>query len=109
MDIRVLVHLEAVPGEARLVWWAESPDVPGFSALDDDLPGLMVRTEIALGDQLSGEALMLHYELVSDEASTDNPAPETEFVKTGADGLDVPRSNPGQDVAITARPLVPAA
>jgi hypothetical protein len=104
----VLVHLEAIPGQPRLAWWAESPDVTGFSALDEDLPALMVRTEIVLRDLLGSRPFEVHYELVADAASADNPAPDAVFVPAGA-ADPLPAPNPGQEVAITARPLVPAA
>jgi hypothetical protein len=41
MDVNVLIHLEAVTEEHQFVWWAESPELPGFTASADDLPTLL--------------------------------------------------------------------
>jgi hypothetical protein len=111
MDVRVLVHLETVPGDQRLAWWAESPDVPGFSALDDDLPSLIVRTNLALEELLEDRQPIVSFELVSDPPRSDNPAPDAPFIPDGQEspGGESPR-NPGQEgLAVTARPTVSAA
>lgn len=49
MDVRVVLHLEPA-GDAGMVWWAESPDVPGFSATDAGLNELVNICEAALAD-----------------------------------------------------------
>jgi len=49
MLIDLIVHLERVPeGKPHFVWWAESVDVPGFSAAADHLPQLLEQAESAL-------------------------------------------------------------
>lgn len=40
--IRLLIHL--APAGDQQVWWAESPDVSGFSASDETLTDLLVRS-----------------------------------------------------------------
>lgn len=81
MSVRVHIYLE--PAEDSVVWWAESPDVAGFYAADDDLQGLLVNAEAALREQL-GEALAeaqggVSWELVGQppqEASDVEPRPD---------------------------------
>jgi predicted RNase H-like HicB family nuclease len=66
MTIRLVIHLEALPD--RPVWWAESPDVPGFSATEDTLGKLLNRAQWALDAEL-GKPFQLEYELASDPQS----------------------------------------
>jgi predicted RNase H-like HicB family nuclease len=40
MDITLLVHVERVPGEQAFAWWAESDELPGFSAAGDSMQEL---------------------------------------------------------------------
>lgn len=75
MAIRLLVHLE--PAGDQQVWWAESPDVPGFSASDATLRDLLARSSWALteiaeerGDDPTSVDVV--YELVGTIGS-DNP------------------------------------
>lgn len=75
MAIRLLVHLEAA-GDQQ-VWWAESPDVPGFSASDGTLRDLLARsswamTEIAEERGDDPASVDLVYQLVGTVRS-DNP------------------------------------
>lgn len=32
MEIKILVHGELIPESGAVSWWAEAPDLPGFSA-----------------------------------------------------------------------------
>ncbi len=48
MAVRLLVHLEPFGG--RKIWWAESPDIPGFSASDATLKDLLTRSSWTLAD-----------------------------------------------------------
>jgi len=49
--VRVVVHLEANPDSPTgITWWAESPDVSGFTAAAPSLPELVRRTEAALSE-----------------------------------------------------------
>lgn len=75
MAIRLLVHLE--PSGDQQVWWAESPDVPGFSASDATLKDLLARSTWALAEitEERGEdpaSMDLVYQLVGTVGS-DNP------------------------------------
>ena len=57
MSVRLLVHVEKVGDDATppFVWWAESPDVPGFSAAEDYLPALIESCRRALAELRPGE------------------------------------------------------
>jgi len=74
MTIRLFVHLESA-GDRQL-WWAESPDLPGFSASDDTLRDLLARSSWALAEiaEEHGEDpnVDVVYELVGTSGS-DNP------------------------------------
>jgi hypothetical protein len=55
MNVELQVHLEGTEDpDAPYVWWAESDQFPGFSAVADHLNELLKRSEIALKD-LVGE------------------------------------------------------
>jgi hypothetical protein len=49
VDVQVILHLELTPDLARL-WWAESPEIPGFSATASSVPELTRLTIEALDD-----------------------------------------------------------
>jgi hypothetical protein len=54
MGVELLIHLELVPaGHPRFVWWAESPQLPGFSAAADHLPDLLRRAYAAVPEVLA--------------------------------------------------------
>lgn len=65
MRARILVHLEA--SDSGPVWWAESPEFPGFSAAGDTLVNLRRRTNAALSELASerGELLQAVSELLA--------------------------------------------
>jgi len=72
--IRVFVHLEAVgtaPGAAGFSWWAESPDVPGYSAAADHLYDLLQLAEEGLPGFL-GEQRDIEWRLVPGDSSSPN-------------------------------------
>lgn len=48
----LMIHLEHAEGEA--VWWADSPDAPGFSAAASSLIELRERATAALEEILGG-------------------------------------------------------
>ncbi len=50
--VRVLLHLEATD-DGGVVWWAESGDVPGFTAAAPELVELRRRVRAALADDFS--------------------------------------------------------
>jgi hypothetical protein len=74
MDVTVRIHLEQTDG--RATWWAEVPEVPGFSALGASLDELMARSRIALTEIASerwpAARLVVRFELVP-VASSENP------------------------------------
>lgn len=77
MDVRLLVHLEE--GDGGTTWWAESPQVSGFSVAADTLNELQSLAKWALADILSedgkdAESLSVTFELVENEPFTTNPA-----------------------------------
>lgn len=49
MPVTVLIHAELIEGP-KLSWWAESPDVPGFSAAAETLVELRGLTSQTLRD-----------------------------------------------------------
>lgn len=71
MEIRLLVHAE--PGETgSLVWWIESPDIPGFSGAGDGLVEARLTSERAIRDLLAeqgtAEPITFSYELMDPPA-----------------------------------------
>lgn len=73
MDVRLLVHLERHGDGAT--WWAESPQVPGFSVAADSLTELQILAKWALADILceDGGDVSVTVELVENEPITSNP------------------------------------
>ena len=51
MFVKLVVHVERV--DDRPVWWAESPDLPGFYSAADALPELQVMAKLAVCDILA--------------------------------------------------------
>jgi len=58
--VQIIVHMETT-SPTDVSWWAESPDVPGFTAAAPSLPELVCRTEAALPEV--GAAGSPEYEL----------------------------------------------
>lgn len=78
MDVEVLVHLE--PATNELAWWAESPEVPGFTSVAASLQELMDHCEHALTEIFSErqDALTsIQYRLVEDDSGNENPEPSS--------------------------------
>jgi predicted RNase H-like HicB family nuclease len=48
MEVTLLLRLESIEEEPHFVWWAESPELPGFSAAADHLPQLLVQAKDAV-------------------------------------------------------------
>jgi hypothetical protein len=96
--IRLVIHLQELSEDGSLVWWAESPDLPGFSASDVELQSLLVRTRWAVDEaypELAGPEFT--YEVAS-EPPTNMGEPvtlESDLVEDGS-------ANPGHGAA-TAR------
>lgn len=65
--MRLKIHLEAAgaPGDG-FVWWAESDDLPGFSAAADHLPELLVESTAAI-KEIEGDDVEIIQEVVFDE------------------------------------------
>lgn len=95
MKIRLVVHLDVA--DEQPMWWAESPDVPGFTATDRHLRGLRRRAARALRaiaiDRGWEGPLDVRPELAPFEAETDNPP-----AVAGAtpESLGAPRAHMGQ-------------
>lgn len=53
MQVNLLIHLEATGGDPACVWWAESPEMPGFSAAADHLPELLRQAQEAIDELVS--------------------------------------------------------
>ena len=77
MDVRLLIHME--PADSGLVWWTESPDVPGFSGTGIHLVDARVRSELAILDLLADkgvEDVSFSYELVASGVPSEGPRVE---------------------------------
>jgi hypothetical protein len=91
--IRVFVHLEAVntaPGTAGFSWWAESPDVPGYSVAADHLYDVLQLAEDGLPGFLDQEQVDIEWRLVPNDSSSEGDALPTEhlgFVATSIESL----------------------
>lgn len=55
--MKVVIHFERIPGTGKPAWWAESPDVPGFSAAAPTLTELRVTTERAVREIAEAEGM----------------------------------------------------
>lgn len=73
MTIELMLHLERA--DDQVVWWAETTDVPGFSAAADTLAELRERVRSALLEITGGEPVELVERLAGlpSEAKTDSP------------------------------------
>lgn len=76
MDVTLRVHLDEADGPTG--WWADSPQVPGFSAAANSMDELVARATWALNDvvcdEFSEELGDVTVELVARESGTGNPA-----------------------------------
>lgn len=100
MVIKLLIHLEAV-NVRRPVWWAESPDLPGFSATDAALRELLSRSRWVIEEILEERGvkpteLVLAYELVK-TTRTENP------VRASVEG-QLPASQAQSDASLALVP-----
>lgn len=93
MRVEVQLHLEAVPDEG-FVWWAESPDVSGFSAAASHLPELLERCDSALSEILD-DSLEIAYRMVSLDSLPRGA--DLEPARSGDSATSFP-SAPAQDV-----------
>lgn len=59
MQIYLQIHLEPLPEEPFFSWWAESDQLPGFSAAADHLPELLSLVEEGARQMLPGEEIEL--------------------------------------------------
>lgn len=72
MAITVRIHVElAAEGP---IWWADSADLPGFTAADNSMQAVITRARLAIGELTSeGEdaAEPVKFEMVADEYAAD--------------------------------------
>ena len=103
MDIQLRVHLE--PGEGtEWVWWADSEQLPGFTAAADHLPDLLAKAKDVIREEgLAAEDTKIVAVLVPlehpSEAGVLNEAPLDRSLDT---------RGPEQRQAISTRTLLPA-
>jgi predicted RNase H-like HicB family nuclease len=76
--ISLLVHGEFLPDARKIAWWAESPDVPGFSAAADTLVELRELATETIRDIWTDknedpETIELRWELLPPEPETEGP------------------------------------
>jgi predicted RNase H-like HicB family nuclease len=95
MNVTVRIHLEQT--EVGATWWAEVPEVPGFSALGTSLDELMARSRVALteiaAERWPTARLHMRFELVP-VSDSDNPVrarvdAERTTVREGSTATDV--------------------
>ena len=99
MKINLVIHLE--PVSEGLTWWAESPDIPGLSVLDDQLVNVLARADYAVREILIEQdadlsALEITYELVDNQVGLtreDAPSVHLDNAAPNATGAP-PRPNP---------------
>jgi len=81
-QIDLLIHLEQVPDpDPGFVWWAESPDLPGFSAAADHLPDLLRQAEAAIDDLVADAEIVPM--LCSGDAGRQESVPPAPSVEPG--------------------------
>ena len=75
MQVTLLIHLELAEGDAgpQFVWWAESPDIEGFSAAADHLPDLLADLEVSIPAILHERGDDIEIEIVHRLAATPEP------------------------------------
>lgn len=87
MEVRLLIHVE--PAESGLVWWTESPDVPGFTGAGEHLVDVRVRSEIAVRELMAERGIAdvsFAYELVV--PGTPSEGPTVERTGDAREGVD---------------------
>jgi hypothetical protein len=102
MEVRLLIHAE--PAESGLVWWTESPDVPGFSGTGEHLVDARIRSELAIRDLLADQGIedvSFTYELIVPGSSSEGPSVE----RTGK-ATDEPGTAAGARAGIAVGPAV---
>lgn len=70
MNVELVIHLDSADDQA--VWWAESDDVPGFSASADSLVELRRRAHAAIGE-IVGEPARIRERLVGVALESERP------------------------------------
>jgi hypothetical protein len=105
VDVELRVHLERVDdADTRWVWWADSVQLPGFSAAADHLPDLLsrardvIREEKILPDEANITVLLVPIEHPSGATALNAVAPAPSL----GTGGPVPRQ------AVSTRTLVQA-
>ena len=84
MEIKVHIYLEPLGDPMRSVWWAESPELPGFYAAADHLPELLTRSEAAVREIVTeeypdaGETSIRYCLMGGPPASEATPTPQFE-------------------------------
>lgn len=75
MAITVYLHVDRID-EGEASWWAESPDLPGFSAAADSMNELCARVQVAI-DDLADEGELatnrVDFKLEETAATSGNP------------------------------------
>lgn len=74
MDIELTIHLERIEEEHKAVWWAESPEVDGFSVLGNTL-GELRSAAVAALTEICGEPVELREQLAAPGTSVGELSP----------------------------------
>jgi hypothetical protein len=100
VKVQVVVHLELTDDE--FVWWADSPDVPGFSAAAPRLKQLENEVDRLLRSEV-GRSIDIEWSLASDPSDVGMAAAEfDEALGSEAPTTDAP------EVRRVERVLIPA-
>ncbi len=96
--VRLAVHMEPVPQERRIAWWADSEDVPGFSAVANSLPELRERATAALREVVATD-VDIRYLLVSNR---EGPTLDVADPRAGREPLQVSQSQLDPELLLPA-------
>lgn len=98
MDVSVTYHAEAG------TWWAESPALPGFTAVAEDFAGVRALVAEAVSEEYPGATIVPSYQVA--DASLPTSWSASRAVATGAQVADHSpggvRSASGRPVPLTA-------
>jgi predicted RNase H-like HicB family nuclease len=79
VNITLKIHLEPTGAlEDGFVWWAESDDLPGFSAAADHLAELVSNAKSAIAELLGADAVIVQQMVFDDDQSERPPVPSAE-------------------------------
>lgn len=103
MDIQLNVHFEPV-GSDEWVWWADSDQVPGFTAAADHLKEMLKRARLAL----EAEGVITRDSKVTTLLVPAEPPSEPAALNDVRPDVTAPKGPEGRQSVKVRGPLVPA-